>query len=511
MIVELTLLSTFIFHHLLLGMFIGGALWLLLKMPWHITPQARALLWFTCYLLVTLLPFSAFLPSEAITKPTNVAQSHRSIQTNPGQKQTFTAKAIQVTSNQWHVPQSLVKEYTPLLVLLLLVWVLGITWRCIQLGFKLLNSKNLNQLLNQKIAFKINNNGAAIDIWLSHQCVSPMVVGLIHPKIIVPHALIHELTHQQLTHVILHEQAHIERHDLIASAIQEFIAICFWWSPIIRPLNRQIHLSRELACDNRAAMQSKEPLKYAQTLLDCAKLMFSRHKNILAMSLFNHKKDLTIRIDEVINFERQSSFRPLYTLLACGLLTISCVIFAHTITPKINVGQIVVGAKLFERQNQTNSQIIIKAVNAGQLDLIENLVSEGLDLDVAVISDGTPLIIAVKNNNLTMVKGLLNLGANVNQPSPGDANPLITAVNFTDTTMLDVLLQAGANINTNIPGDETALINAIRNDNIDMVRFLLNHGADINPDSGSNDSENRPLANARSNQMREFLIQQGEK
>jgi bla regulator protein BlaR1 len=84
-----------------------------------------------------------------------------------------------------------------------------------------------------------------------------MVVGLINPKIIIPHTLILGLSHQQLVHVILHEQAHIERYDLIASAFQEFIAICFWWSPIIQPLNHQIHLSRELSCDCHAADQPR--------------------------------------------------------------------------------------------------------------------------------------------------------------------------------------------------------------------------------------------------------------
>ncbi|MFT4928772.1 MAG: hypothetical protein ACI8WB_004892, partial [Phenylobacterium sp.] len=141
MIVELTLICTFIFHHLLLGLFIGGGLWLLFKMPWNIAPQARALLWLTSYLLITLLPFSAFLPSDKPTDTANVtSQNQQLLDSSTTKPITVNQTTLHRVDDSWHVPQSTIKAFAPLLALLMLVWIVGILWRSVQLVFKLINS-----------------------------------------------------------------------------------------------------------------------------------------------------------------------------------------------------------------------------------------------------------------------------------------------------------------------------------------------------------------------------------
>ncbi|MCJ8271093.1 MAG: M56 family metallopeptidase, partial [Psychrosphaera sp.] len=389
MIVELTLLSTFIFYHLLLGLFIGGLLWTLFKLPVNISPRTRSMLWFTCYLLITLLPFSAFFGADSSQPtPMNPTLSQPLISVGPPAipVQASTQAPVQTT---WNVSQEWVNTLAPILSILLLVWFIGILWRVALLLYRIYNSWQLgrNTVQKQQITLKDGKEKGELTIWLSDDCTSPMVIGLFNPKILMPKALLAQLNEQQLRHVVLHEQAHIERKDLLAVSLQEVISITFWWSPIMRPLNRQIHLARELACDFKAANKANEPLKYAQTLLDCAKLMFAQKQNVLAMSLFSQKKDLTVRIDEVINIQRGNQRKPFYALGACAMLVVSSYAFAQFVTPKVDIGQIKVGAKLFSRQTPIDSQRMIAAVVNGRLKELQQMVNEGLDIDVAVIGD----------------------------------------------------------------------------------------------------------------------------
>jgi bla regulator protein BlaR1 len=524
MIVELTLLSTFIFYHLLLGLFIGGLLWTLFKLPFNISPRTRSMLWFTCYLLITLLPFSAFFGSNS-PQPASVKPAYSQPLTSTGQPPATAISTPIQTPEQatWNVSQDLVNALAPVLSFLLLVWFIGIEWRVALLLRRIYNSCQLgrNTVQKQQITLNITanqgktNEHVELTIWLSDNCTSPMVIGLFNPKILVPKALVAQLNEQQLRHVILHEQAHIERKDLLAVSLQEVISITFWWSPVMRPLNRQIHLARKLACDFKAAHKANEPLKYAQTLLDCAKLMFAQKQNVLAMSLFNQKKDLTVRIDEVINIQPGDKLKPIYALGACAMLVVSSYAFALFATPKVDIGQIKVGAKLFSRQTPVDSQRMIAAVVNNRLQELHQMVNEGLDIDVAVIGDGTALIMAVQSNKLAMVDGILNLGANVNQPSVGDGNPLIMAARRANLVIIKRLVEAGANVNAEVIGDETPLINASLSGDLEVVRYLVEHGSDVNqaaqPSIFDDNEPRTPLGSASTKAVREYLIGRGAK
>ncbi|NQZ10198.1 MAG: hypothetical protein HRT35_23860, partial [Algicola sp.] len=232
MIVELTLLSTFIFYHLLLGLFIGGLLWTLFKSPVNISPRTRSMLWFTCYLLITLLPFSAFFgsdsPQPTLVNPT-LSQPLTSVEPPAIPVQASTQAPAQAT---WNVSQEWVNTLAPILSILLLVWFIGILWRVALLLYRIYNSWQLGRNTVQKQQITLNNGKDNNDegneknqltIWLSDNCTSPMVIGLFNPKILVPKALLAQLNEQQLRHVVLHEQAHIERMDLLAVSLQEVI------------------------------------------------------------------------------------------------------------------------------------------------------------------------------------------------------------------------------------------------------------------------------------------------
>jgi beta-lactamase regulating signal transducer with metallopeptidase domain len=513
MIVELTLITTFIIHHFLLGALIFSAVFIVFQLPVNISSETKSRLWFVSYLLITLLPFMVFIspsasPNTVLPVKVNSTQLI-SVEVLPS-NQSLDANHINA---YWHVPEGFINSISSFLLTLLALWSLGIIWRIFLLLNRFNNSRKLGFALSHNKEILLGNSDEKIIVWLSEFCSSPMVVGLIHPKIVIPKQLFNKLNRQQITHVILHEQAHIDRRDLIASAIQEVIAITFWWSPIIRPLNKQLHLARELACDIRAADKTKDPVSYAQTLLDCAKLMFVKKQNILSMGLFSKQKDLTIRINGVINMDKSLAKGSFSSILSCVILAIASTSFVNNYSPKIDVPQIRLAAKLFSRQSSSDSQLMITAVASNQISIIKQLIADGVDIDVAAIGDGTALIMAIRYNNIEMVEALIALGANVNQPSPGDGNPLIMATKISSVPMLEILLAAGAKINNAVDGDETPLINACFQNDLPLVQFLVAQGADVNLTVEASIYDNNelrsPLNSTKSQEIIAFLINQG--
>jgi len=515
MIVELTLITTFLIHHFLLSVIIFTVMLAVFKLPLRISSESKSRLWFVSYLLITLLPFMVFLSPAISTNnplPDNVSPPSTqllSLEVIPSNQ------PVNVSSRNeyWHVPEEIIDNISPILIALLALWILGIIWRTLLLLNRLNNSRKLGLTLTHNREISLSNNNEKVTVWLSELCSSPMVVGLISPRIVLPTALFEKLNSQQIIHVVLHEQAHIERRDLIANAIQEAISITFWWSPVMRPLNKQLHLARELACDIRAADKTKDPLSYAQTLLDCAKLMFAKKQNILAMGLFSKQKDLTIRINGVINMGNSLTRGSFSSILSCALLSIATISFVYSYSPKIDVPKIKLTAKLFSRLSPADSQLMIAAVTDNRISVIRQLVADGVDIDVAAIGDGTALIIAIRYNNIDMVKALIELGANVNQPSPGDGNPLIMATKTASVPILKILLAEGAKINSAVDGDETPLINASFQGDLSLVKFLVAEGADVNlavEASALDGSQLRsPLNSARTQKIRDFLRSQG--
>jgi beta-lactamase regulating signal transducer with metallopeptidase domain len=85
---------------------------------------------------------------------------------------------------------------------------------------------------------------------------APSVWGIVRPTILLPQGIAASLTAEQLRWVLLHELAHVQRHDLLVVALQRFAAILHFFNPAIWIANRIIHQLREYACDDLAASLS---------------------------------------------------------------------------------------------------------------------------------------------------------------------------------------------------------------------------------------------------------------
>jgi beta-lactamase regulating signal transducer with metallopeptidase domain len=97
---------------------------------------------------------------------------------------------------------------------------------------------------------------------------SPFVCGVRRPVLVLPRSLLATLDDTQLRQILLHELAHIQRHDLLWGWVPEIARTIYFFHPVAHWVASRIRLERELACDQAAiTLTTRNPAEYAQTLV----------------------------------------------------------------------------------------------------------------------------------------------------------------------------------------------------------------------------------------------------
>ncbi|MGX5173881.1 M56 family metallopeptidase [Aliikangiella sp. IMCC44653] len=518
MIAEFTIFVSLATYHIM----IGAALLILLRLFLaliKVSPELRSWLWLTAFIMATIVPVTLIekgnnqvnqsLFASKAEQSTSVEGSLANLgkQLN-GKKQ----PALDSSDSFWIAPTEVIFHSNRLLKLFCILWILGSLWRCYQLYQSHRQTSELAVESQTSDVLEPLAKQHQIKILESDKISSPSVIGLFEPKVIIPSHIIKQFSLQQLIPIVLHEVAHIQRRDTWASMLQELIAVIFWWSPIIRILNKRIHIDRELACDLRAAKKISSKL-YAQSLVDCARIMVTKKKSILAMGLFSQKKELLQRVEQVLMSRKiiqPSAWLVLGVCLTLSLITVGA---TQSILPKVSLVKAKEESRQYSSLTKQTGQQLIEAVLANDIETIRSLQTTGVDINMPVDREGTALMIAVKEDNREMVEALIQLGANVNQASLYDGNPLIVAAMRNNIELAQLLIENGANVNAIVTYDETPLINATRGGYLEMTKLLVNQGADVNlaVNTGFLDGSRirSPLNMAKSAEIRQFLIAKG--
>jgi bla regulator protein blaR1 len=107
---------------------------------------------------------------------------------------------------------------------------------------------------------------------VSSAAIEPGVFGIVRPVLIWPRALTTQLRGDQLDGVLLHELAHVQRHDNLTAALHLVVETIFWFLPPVWWLERQLLRERELACDQAAISAGGDPRSYAEGILRTCEL-----------------------------------------------------------------------------------------------------------------------------------------------------------------------------------------------------------------------------------------------
>lgn len=111
-----------------------------------------------------------------------------------------------------------------------------------------------------------------IEIYTSDMIHSPVVCGVIKPRLILPVSIIESSDETILQHIVVHELVHIKRRDYITNAISIFALCIHWFNPIIWISFLLSRKDMEMSCDEKVLSILGTDMRnsYAGSLLNLA-------------------------------------------------------------------------------------------------------------------------------------------------------------------------------------------------------------------------------------------------
>lgn len=106
----------------------------------------------------------------------------------------------------------------------------------------------------------------AIDVLRSPICEAPAVLRVIRPVIVLPAHGCDDLSDEELRSLVLHECAHVARHDNLAAFLQAFATSLLWFHPLVWLASRALIITREESCDEAVADAMHDTGAYVSAL-----------------------------------------------------------------------------------------------------------------------------------------------------------------------------------------------------------------------------------------------------
>ncbi len=148
----------------------------------------------------------------------------------------------------------------------------------------------------QELAYRIGIR-KEVRLWLSEKIDVPATIGYLKPLILIPIASFNQLSTEQVEAILLHELAHIRRHDYLLNLVITVIETILFFNPFAQLITRHIKTERENSCDDFVLQFRYNPHAYASALLSLEK---QRMAPELAMAA-SGKTELLNRIRRILN------------------------------------------------------------------------------------------------------------------------------------------------------------------------------------------------------------------
>jgi len=149
---------------------------------------------------------------------------------------------------------------------------------------------------------------------------APITIGWLRPTILLPLGLITGLTPSELDAIIIHELAHIRRHDYLVNLLQTVIETLLFYHPAVWWVSRRIRIERENCCDDWAVAVSGDSLSYARTLTRFGELRHTgERKATVGQTVSASGGSLLSRVRRLLPGPRDDAARP-RTWLAGGAI-----------------------------------------------------------------------------------------------------------------------------------------------------------------------------------------------
>ena len=246
------------------------------------------------------------------TVPAESAESHIVINATETQEMTVSETAPKASlSIDWKSPK-----------LWLSIWALGAlvslavtVFSYLKFSFDL--KKNLMEPDCFTQALYASIPGRKPSLYFSDSARTPMMLGVLRPKIVLPYR---DYDEELLLNVLRHELTHYRRFDAVYKWASVVILSVHWFNPIAWFIRRELNRACEMSCDEMLlrSMDRDEKQSYGDSLLIMA-ASYALPAAVVATSFATEKRNLKERLVQIMNYKK-SGTRILAAALTVTLL-----------------------------------------------------------------------------------------------------------------------------------------------------------------------------------------------
>lgn len=282
-------------HFIWQGAMIGVVHAMLLKRLENASPDARynlSLVALTLLLIAPLVTLLYCLPAGQAGITTAVVQADRIV---VGASSVIAHESLSASPLQTWLPW------------LVTAWFFGMLACAIRFGIGLLSLRRILRTADESLiptwlrdeldilrsSFGIHRR---VRLAVSTMIDSPLVVGWIIPTILLPVSASTGLGADQLRMALMHELAHVRRHDYLVNVIQVVLETVLFYHPAVHHVSRSLRREREQCCDDVVAAHCENRIAYARLLAELESLRQQQP----ALAMGSHGSELAMRVNRIV-------------------------------------------------------------------------------------------------------------------------------------------------------------------------------------------------------------------
>ncbi len=168
----------------------------------------------------------------------------------------------------------------------------------------------------------------------AHGPVMPMTWGIRRPAILLP-ADADVWPVERRRDVLLHELAHVKRHDFLIQLIGRLACAVYWFHPLVWLAATRLREERERACDDQVLRAGAKPSAYATHLLEIARGLRAARATSLASVAMARPAQLATRLIDVLDARRRRDTLSPRSALPAWIAAIVIVVPLAAVAPRV--------------------------------------------------------------------------------------------------------------------------------------------------------------------------------
>lgn len=162
----------------------------------------------------------------------------------------------------------------------------------------------------------------------------PMTWGIRRPAILLPAEADHWPAERRRD-VLLHELAHVKRHDFLIQLIGRVACAVYWFHPLVWLAATRLREERERACDDHVLRAGAMPSVYATHLLEIARGLRAAPATSLASVAMARPAQLATRLIDVLDARRRRDTLSPRSALPAWIAAIVLVVPLAAVAPRV--------------------------------------------------------------------------------------------------------------------------------------------------------------------------------